>query len=210
MVLLVFDVDDTLLETFNHSFGIFEYMASKKLDKEVFLENYKKENGFEKNLNYFFADKDINQIKEQYISIKVKTDRKIFIDKKLFEQLKQRWYKFGILTNWPGNKTMEKLRQIWFKEGDFEIILHWDNLEYRKPDPRAFEQVLEKFDGKEVVYIGDSLDDLRAAQGAGVKFIGVLTWLATLEDFKSNGISEEIIFSDVNKVLEWLEKNHRK
>jgi len=69
-----------------------------------------------------------------------------------------------------------------------EKIYHADNLNYLKPDPRAFAQCLADFSvgPKEAIYIGDSILDGLSAKGAGLHFIALLeSGLRSKEDFKS-------------------------
>jgi len=69
-----------------------------------------------------------------------------------------------------------------------EKIYHADNLEYLKPDPRAFTQSFIDFnvEPKETVYIGDSISDGISAKGAGMHFIALLeSKLRSRDDFRS-------------------------
>jgi phosphoglycolate phosphatase-like HAD superfamily hydrolase len=65
-----------------------------------------------------------------------------------------------------------------------------DDTPYHKPDPRVFEPAIEwlaeqQIRPDEVVYIGDGLQDMRAAIGAGFSFLGVETGLVTAEQFQA-------------------------
>lgn len=67
-----------------------------------------------------------------------------------------------------------------------------DDTDYHKPDPRVFKPTLEwlskkKISPAEVVYIGDSLNDMQAARGAGFAFIGVETGLTSAQQFRKAG-----------------------
>ncbi len=201
LYIIIFDIDDTLIETFNYSFNLFQKLAGTPLDKNIFLQNYTQPNWFEKNLQYFFPNQNIEEIKLTYEKLKKTLPRKILINLDLFYNLKNRWFKFGILTNWPANKTTNKLKQIWFKENDFEIILHGGNLKYPKPNPKAFDPILTNFPKNKIFYIWDSLDDFQAAKSANIQFRAVLTWIATKQDFQNSWLDEKNIFSDVNQVL---------
>lgn len=61
-----------------------------------------------------------------------------------------------------------------------------DNMKYHKPDPRAFEQVLDDhmLKPEECVYVGDATSDAAAAKQAGLHFIASLeSGLRTKQDF---------------------------
>jgi len=61
-----------------------------------------------------------------------------------------------------------------------------------KPNPAVFDPMLawahtRGIDAREILYIGDGIQDMIAATKAGMNFIGVTTGLATREDFLSHG-----------------------
>jgi phosphoglycolate phosphatase len=59
-------------------------------------------------------------------------------------------------------------------------------MKYHKPDPRAFDSLLEEnsLEAQECVYVGDSLGDAAAAKGAKLHFIASLeSGLKSREDF---------------------------
>jgi len=63
-----------------------------------------------------------------------------------------------------------------------------DNMQYHKPDPRAFNEFFEhnKLKPSESVYIGDSISDAIAAKEAGLHFIASLeSRLRTKKDFSN-------------------------
>lgn len=69
-----------------------------------------------------------------------------------------------------------------------DAFYHRDNLEYLKPDPRVFDKVIRDFSvqPQDCVYVGDSVSDAKAANGANIHFIGVM----------ESGIREKSDFSD--------------
>lgn len=67
-----------------------------------------------------------------------------------------------------------------------EEIYHKDNMQYHKPDPRAFEHIERNHGWRpdECVYVGDSTSDAEAAKGAGLHFVASLeSGLRTKDDF---------------------------
>ena len=69
--LIVFDVDDTLIETFNYSFNIFQKLRGEPISRAAFLKNYKQKDGFTKNLRYFFPYLKIYEAKNKYKKLKI-------------------------------------------------------------------------------------------------------------------------------------------
>lgn len=57
-----------------------------------------------------------------------------------------------------------------------ETFYYEENMQYHKPDPRAFEHIEREHGWKpdECVYVGDSLSDAQAAKDAGLHFIASL------------------------------------
>lgn len=70
--------------------------------------------------------------------------------------------------------------------GRVEAFYYKDNMQYHKPDPRAFEHI-EREHGwlpEECVYVGDSIGDAAAATGAHLHFVASLeSGLRTMKDF---------------------------
>lgn len=72
----------------------------------------------------------------------------------------------------------------------FDYVQTADETPYKKPDPRAFDPLLRSLDVSpaQVVYIGDELNDLRAAHSAGINFIGVETGMASHAELASQNV----------------------
>jgi FMN phosphatase YigB (HAD superfamily) len=78
-----------------------------------------------------------------------------------------------------------------------------ESTEYHKPDARVFEPALEwaisqRVAADEILYVGDGLQDLKAARGAGMNFLGVQTGLVTAEDFAAH---EGLSIADLSHLL---------
>lgn len=84
-----------------------------------------------------------------------------------------------------------------------------DNMQYHKPDPRAFEQLLVDtgFLPEQCVYVGDSVSDAEAAKKAGLHFIASLeSGLREKEDFNGHPVDLFIPrFADVVGAVARLE-----
>ena len=80
-----------------------------------------------------------------------------------------------------------------------------DDTIYHKPDPRVFGPTLNRLSEneikrEEVVYVGDGLNDMKAAQGAGLEFIGVGTGLTSLEEFAKHQVRAIPKLSDILEI----------
>ncbi len=82
---------------------------------------------------------------------------------------------------------------------------HKDRTVYQKPDPRVFDGMLQDFqlNPGEVVYIGDTPSDAKAATDAGMRFIAVLeSGLRTEEDFQESQVDTFVQrFRDIEYLL---------
>jgi len=55
----------------------------------------------------------------------------------------------------------------------FDPIMTADRVEFQKPAPEGLLRIAEAHRGKRMWYVGDTIDDARAAWAAGVPFIGI-------------------------------------
>ncbi|MCY1137248.1 HAD hydrolase-like protein [Actinoplanes sp. Pm04-4] len=72
---------------------------------------------------------------------------------------------------------------------------HQGNTRFRKPDPRAFDELLAEtgFTPAECVYVGDSPGDAVAAGGAGIRFIACLqSGVRRLDEFDQRHVTAVI------------------
>ena len=85
---------------------------------------------------------------------------------------------------------------------------HQGNSRFRKPDPRAFDELLAEtgLAPDQCVYVGDSPGDAVAAGGAGIRFIACLqSGVRRLEDFDPRYVTAAIdAFPDLVKAVERL------
>lgn len=82
-----------------------------------------------------------------------------------------------------------------------------DNMQYHKPDPRAFDQLFHdhNLQPKQCVYIGDSPSDGRAANGANVHFIASLeSGIRQEQDF--DGLRVDVFVDRFTDIIEAIKK----
>jgi HAD superfamily hydrolase (TIGR01548 family) len=56
----------------------------------------------------------------------------------------------------------------------FAVIVSADDVENGKPHPEGLLKIADRFPGKELLYVGDTVDDARSSRAANVPFIGVV------------------------------------
>jgi phosphoglycolate phosphatase len=91
-----------------------------------------------------------------------------------------------------------------------EAFYYKDNMQFHKPDPRAFDHIEREHGWKpeECVYVGDSVGDAAAAKQAGLHFIASLeSGLRTREDFSDYPVDAYIShFTEVVDAVADIEK----
>lgn len=87
-----------------------------------------------------------------------------------------------------------------------------DNMQYHKPDPRAFNKLLtdHKLQPAQCVYVGDSVTDAEASTKAGIHFIASLeSGLRKRDDFDGYNVDMFIDnFPDIVEAIQQLDAHH--
>lgn len=89
----------------------------------------------------------------------------------LLERLSKRW-RLALFTGrerWEARYTLAKFAP----QAVFDPIIGMEDVESEKPDPEGLRKILRMLAPERAYYIGDTMDDCRAALAAGVPFIGV-------------------------------------
>ncbi len=96
-----------------------------------------------------------------------------------------RSYRLGIITATSRYAIQSQMQELGINPILFSLIQTADDSIYHKPDPRVFAQAFQVFgEGpSEFVYVGDSLRDFEAAHGAGIDFVACVDRTATAVDF---------------------------
>lgn len=124
-------------------------------------------------------------------------------------------YDVGVLTGRPAAEAEIALDRVGLD--DAIPLAHrftMDDWEEGKPHPRALTTLAERFDAERVVFVGDTLDDIRTAVNAGeadpdrdYRGIGVLTGGLTGEDGRKKYEREgaTAVLESINALPDWLE-----
>ena len=94
-------------------------------------------------------------------------------------------------------------------EDDVDFILSTVQQNTPKPSPHILFIIMEgyyrfyseRIDLKQILVIGDSIDDFKMCEYVGVDFAAVLTGPTTEEEFIRNGLSSDMIFPGIKDVL---------
>ena len=119
----------------------------------------------------------------------------------------------GILTQRQRNSLVPLLRHYkiekFFHPSLIQTSCIWP---HRKPDPRSFGYIKTNlfFAGislYDIIYIGDSLEDMRSAHANGVRFISVETGTMTKTKWLEAGLDETNMMCSIKFLPEWLKEN---
>ena len=183
-----------------------------------------------------FPGKNPDKIYERWIKLEdsLKNKMKYFDG---FENILCHLRKRKVITGLFTNRKLGSLER-WIKIGRTSLLNYFDIIQttgktedfrkkrllgihfitkYPKPDPRGFNQILNLakmsgIDKKQIVYIGDTLIDKKAAFEAGINFIGVLS--GPLNSYKKwllwGGHDKKFVIPDVTHFLAKLEELERR
>lgn len=210
---LIFDVDDTLVQTSKTALKKDRLAAERLGLNQITEDDFYTCYGylpFEQCVKIWHPEADIASYKKCYEQVKqVHPYRAIGNPGKTISGLMDNGNRVGILSNGNREKTDQKLTAAGIVNGIRDrlfFILCGDNLEFPKPDPRAFEKPVEMLRSprNRIYYVGDCVDDFRAAKGAQINFIGVLSGFTSKKSFIEAGLDEVLIIPDIAGVQERL------
>lgn len=206
MKIVTFDIDDTLVFTFENAFQktkeAWVIMWFPPLSMEQYLRYYWKLT-YEECIANYFPWVDIGEFNLLYTRLRdIFPYRPIPWGLPIIHLARKIRWSVWIITNGSEDKTYRKLQCIWI-DGEllkiFRFVLHWDNLwNYKKPSSEAFSRVLEEFDPKDITHIWDSPEDLWSARWAWVEFYGVLTGYTRREVFRKLDLDSSHILESVH------------
>jgi phosphoglycolate phosphatase len=127
----------------------------------------------------------------------------------LIEQLSQS-YTLGIVTASIARYTPSNLLKAGFDIDKFDFIHKVEDTTHHKPDPRVFDEALELLNQKmniekeEILFVGDSLHDYKAAHGANIDYLIVNTGPTTYETLIKNQVDPNRIINNLTDLTKFL------
>ncbi len=204
-MLLIFDLDGTLIDTREEIFSTFRkafsnlgiHLNEEKLERNI---GYPLEELITRLLGYYEIQV-AQEIKKLYNQMK---NRKIRVFPGMVEVLQVLDIPKSVLTSKKKYMALRDLRYTGILDY-FSIILGADEIEKRKPHPDGIIKIMQLAKEKDAVLIGDTELDILAAKNAGIKSIAV-TWGFRTEDFLRNFRPDSIAREprDIVRILEHL------
>ncbi len=223
---IVFDLDDTLINESEFTFSAFEEISNfiaNKLGKKAFniyqhllhlykLDKAKIFNRLFDSLKIEYTDNAINELVQMYRNhkpnLKLSQSNKILIKK-----LKKQGFKLGIITDGFKETQNNKIRALKLDQL-FDYIIVTDELgpnrQYWKPHEKSFILMKEYFDCNygEMIYVGDNVNkDFDAPIKLGINSIHILNHEGVYTDV--NHMKNLIVIRNLNEICGLIEGNFK-
>lgn len=207
---LIFDIDGTLTSTNELIFASFNHITKKYLGKiytpeeivclfgpteDQILQEMCGEKFEDAKKDYYEYYSQNHQMANLYPGIK-----------ELLSELKQRKILLSIYTGKGRKAAAITLRKLEIHEY-FDLIITGDDVAEHKPSAEGINKFIEQFNlqKKEVLMIGDSPADVKAAKAAGVRIASVL-WDSYAKE-KVLKLNSDFIFHSVNELKSFLDRH---
>ncbi len=208
---VIFDFDNTLFETRVTKWAQHKHIAKTFYDIDLTDEELLKHWGkpLKTLIGELYQHKDTPEnMYQAVLDTRSQFPKKAYIGVlETLNKIKTQGVEIGILSATNGVFLIEDLVAANIPTEDFIVIQGADDTLVHKPDPEVFIPLIEKLkeegiEKEDIVYVGDSIDDLESAHGAGIDFIAVTTGLYSAEDFLNKGA--KVIIENINEVVEYI------
>lgn len=190
---ILWDNDGTIADTEAAIVGSFKHAMKEVLGVDnPDIQKYRKLIGLTlwDQFSHYTEDKDtIDKMFRSYREHNEKTIDDIVSNFKglpaVLRQLKNKGYFMGIVTSKRHDMTIRGLNILDLNDGIFDYLQGCDDYDAaHKPDPNVLLHAFAKLSLKpnEVLYVGDSIHDIKCASGAGCDSAAVLWGAGTKED----------------------------
>ncbi len=206
---ILFDHDDTLVETLKPKWAQHKYIAHTFYNKELNEDDLRLHWGkpLPLMLKELYKTNDIAQATAYNVAAQQIFPKTLFPETSpVIEALRLAGKVLGIVTATTRPNLDYDFSTMNIQKGYFDYIQTQEDSDFHKPDPRVFQPtkswLSEKgYCYKDVLYIGDALTDLKAARQAKFEFMGTCTGLVSAETFKAYGVTALNSLSDLLSLL---------
>jgi phosphoglycolate phosphatase len=208
---ILFDVDDTLVDTKGPKFQAIKFTGRKfyhlEISDKILNENYGLpiREFFD---NIFNHIDNVDRILDNFMTVRDQFPSFSFPHSiETVNHLLKKYF-IGVLSSASRQMILNDLKVIGYPLEKFTYIQSAEETNYHKPDPRVFDPAIEYFakiniHKSEIAYVGDSIRDFEAASGAGLFFRGITARTTAEKDFHDRGAKT---ISDINELPIILDK----
>ncbi|HZW39969.1 MAG TPA: HAD family hydrolase [Ignavibacteriaceae bacterium] len=206
---IIFDIDGTLTSTNQLIFASFNYVAKKYLNRtykdeeliklfgpteDVILRQWCPDNYDEARKDYYNFYSENHHMADLYPGI---------ID--ILKYLKSKNIYLSIYTGKGNEASVITLKKLGIYEY-FDLIITGDHVKEHKPSPEGIHLFMQQFNlqNDEVLMIGDSHVDIKAARAANVKVVSVIWDSLSIDKVKALGT--DYLFKTVEDLYEFIKK----
>ncbi len=192
----MFDLDDTLIQTLQTKTRAIQHTGKKYYGVDIPSEKIRSAWGapFSKLMAMLFpADANVDEVIAHYTIERTNFPSPAYPHTLATLRRLSRRDELGIVTSHTRTFIYSDLSAARIPDSLFFHLQTSEDTEFHKPDPRVFAPAIEACAKRgipvtNIRYVGDSLVDYKAAEGAGIEFIGIYGHTAPKEDFDRLGI----------------------
>ncbi|AOP34541.1 hypothetical protein A0128_12195 [Leptospira tipperaryensis] len=210
---ILFDYDDTLVQTRKVRYGTLKNLAKEKFQFELKDSHIDEAWGlpgddFLRRV-YGKYSEDLESLWEVYNSFCERDPNLTFPGVEDFLQKYNSHFHFGILSSSSGRRVLKEIEGFSFPKDSFFAIQTAEDTNVHKPNPKVFLPILEeaqkrKLDSSEILYVGDTIGDATASIGAGLKFLGMAHEDSSAELFQKENLEFVSSFLELERWIESL------
>lgn len=205
---VLFDLDDTLLQTSKARYGLVKKVGKELFNQEITDEMISSHWGkpFHTFVHDLYGVDDFEVFLPKYLQHRDEFPSIPYEDAvEVVTQLVDRM-PVGIVSAATRELILGDLLPHGFPTTKLFRIQSSEDTLFHKPDPRVFDRVLEDFANEnilkdEVVYIGDGLHDYHAARDAGMQFVGIANRTTAKESFEKENAQTILTLSELLNLL---------
>ncbi len=208
---LIFDLDDTLIESFPAYVAIHQRVARElgwRVPSRAELVHYGPT--WEATLERLWPSCSLEPFLARYEEIAEEHPYPAVLGvPQALEGLRAAGHSLWIVTKRSRLRLDQRMRQAGLSRELFAGIFADEDQPASKPDPRCFEPVWqtlgERVHGR-AIYVGDRADDLAAAEAAGITFVGVCTGPEHGDASFLHRLPRERVLDSAAALPAWLER----
>jgi len=209
-LVLMFDLDGTLLDTNELIFQSFRYTFSEYMPDKVLTDNELISflgPALSDSFGRFFPADKVPEIVDYYRNHN-RANHEMFVKifptvRETLQYLKKENYPMAVVTT-KINEVARIGLDLFELTPYFDLILGLDNVARSKPDPDGIYRSLDYFGCKQGIMIGDSVADIMAGKNAGVYTAGVEWTFKPVEILTS--LEPDIMLSRMEELIPYAEQ----